>query len=69
MRALSAHVLVTGHPTLEEAQRVGEEAKTLIGRRFAIGHATLELECEACHDDLADPCVIESSNHADHDHH
>ena len=48
VRALSAHVIVEGHPTLEEAQAVGERVKTAMGDRFGIAHATLELECEAC---------------------
>ena len=48
VRALSAHVIVEGHPTLEEAQAVGERVKRAMGNRFGIAHATLELECEAC---------------------
>jgi len=59
MRALSAHLLVAGHPSLEDARRVGDQAKALIGSRFGIAHATLELECEACHDDDVDPCGME----------
>jgi cobalt-zinc-cadmium efflux system protein len=58
MRALSAHLLIEGHPSLEDAQRVGERAKAMVGARFAIGHATLELECEACHDDPVDSCAM-----------
>jgi cobalt-zinc-cadmium efflux system protein len=45
---LSAHVLVAGHPTLEEAQLVAERAKARLSTRFGIDHATLELECELC---------------------
>jgi cobalt-zinc-cadmium efflux system protein len=48
VRALSAHVVLAGHPTLEEAQVVGARVKSAIGGRFRIHHATLELECEAC---------------------
>ena len=48
VRALSAHVVLDGHPSLEAAQLVGERVKTAIGRPFGIAHATLELECEAC---------------------
>jgi cobalt-zinc-cadmium efflux system protein len=54
--ALSAHLVLDGHPTLEEAQAVGNRVKALIGREFGIAHATLELECEACADG-ADPCA------------
>lgn len=48
IRALSAHVVLSGHPTLEEAQVVGAAVKQTIGPRFAISHVTLELECESC---------------------
>jgi cobalt-zinc-cadmium efflux system protein len=48
VHALSAHVVILGHPTLEEAQIVGNNVKSMIRKRFAISHATIELECEAC---------------------
>ena len=51
VRALSAHLVLSGHPTLEEAQIVGERVKRAIGEPFRIAHATLELECEACAQD------------------
>lgn len=54
LRALSAHIVLDGHPTLEEAQVVGDRVKTAIGLPFAIAHATLELECESCED----PCGV-----------
>jgi cobalt-zinc-cadmium efflux system protein len=60
VHALSAHVVMNGHPTLEEAQVVGERLKRMIAERFNIAHATLELECESCIDDDQDPCAIES---------
>ena len=59
VRALSAHLVLAGHPTLEEAQVVGEAVKRTIASRFAIAHATLELECEACVDVDVDPCAID----------
>jgi cobalt-zinc-cadmium efflux system protein len=59
MRLLSAHVVLTGHPTLEEAQVVGERVKAMIADTFSIGHSTLELECEPCNDEDADPCRME----------
>lgn len=46
--ALSAHVILDGHPTLEEAQVVGQRVKATVARRFGIAHATLEMECETC---------------------
>lgn len=47
---LSAHLVLAGHPTLEEAQVVVEQIKERLSRRFDIGHATLETECEVCAD-------------------
>lgn len=67
VRAMSAHVVLDGHPSLEEAQVVGERVKAQIGAPFRIAHATLELECEAC-GEPADWCAIDSSpidGHAD----
>ena len=60
VRALSAHVVLAGHPSLEEAQVVGDRVKSAIGRRFAIAHATLELECEPCADGDVD-CAIDAT--------
>ena len=48
VRALSAHIVLDGHPTLEEAQLVGTAVKQAIGAKFGISHATIELECETC---------------------
>ena len=48
VRALSAHLVLTGHPTLEEAQAIGDEVKRTVARPFAVAHATFELECEPC---------------------
>lgn len=47
---LSAHLVLTGHPTLEEAQVVVEQVKQRLAQRFEITHATLETECEVCAD-------------------
>ncbi len=60
VRALSAHLVLTGHPTLEEANAVGEAVKGAIEGPFAIAHATLELECERCVAGTADPCAMET---------
>jgi cobalt-zinc-cadmium efflux system protein len=60
VRALSAHVVVAGHPTLEEAQAVGVAVKGAISRPFAIAHATLELECERCVDEDEADCSVEA---------
>jgi len=67
VRAMSAHVVLDGHPSLEEAQVVGERVKTHIGPMFRIAHATLELECEAC-GEPADFCAIDAAPLDDHGH-
>jgi cobalt-zinc-cadmium efflux system protein len=59
VHAMSAHVAVSGHPTLEEAQATGERIKAVVAERFSIGHATIEMECEACPE--PDPCTLEGS--------
>jgi len=48
VRALSAHVVLAGRPSLADAQAVGERIKSAVGRPFSIAHSTLELECESC---------------------
>jgi cobalt-zinc-cadmium efflux system protein len=60
VRALSAHVVLSGHPTLEQAQVVGDRVKSAIGTPFTIAHSTLELECERCIDGESDPCLMDS---------
>jgi len=60
VRALSAHVVMVGHPTLEDAQAVADEVKRAVAGPFAIAHATLELECETCVTPGADPCAMEA---------
>jgi len=64
VRALSAHVLVSGHPTLEEAQVVGDRVKQAVRTKFAIAHATLELECEPCEDEHNIFCDIDAATSA-----
>ena len=59
VRALSAHLILSGHPSLEEAQAVATTVKRLVSGPFRIAHATLELECEGCVDD-GSWCAIES---------
>lgn len=59
VRALSAHVVLSGHPTLEEAQRVGDEVKEQLRLSHGIAHSTIELECERCEEPPGGPCAIE----------
>jgi len=56
--ALSAHVVMAGHPSLAQAQLVADEVKHVLTERFHIAHATLELECEECVDDTDDACAM-----------
>jgi len=58
VRLLSAHLVLTGHPTLEEANVVGDRVKHAIGGPYGIAHSTLELECEPCAD-VGDPCAMD----------
>jgi cobalt-zinc-cadmium efflux system protein len=61
VRVLSAHVVVAGHPSLEEAQATGERVKEAVAGRFAIAHATLELECERCEESEDEHCRMAPS--------
>jgi cobalt-zinc-cadmium efflux system protein len=60
IRALSAHIVLDGHPSLEQAQVIGERVKAAVGERFRVAHATLEMECEPCADDVADACAVDA---------
>ena len=62
VRVLSAHVVVAGHPSLEEAQATGERVKEAVARQFAIAHATLELECERCGESEDEHCRMAPSS-------
>jgi len=46
--ALSAHVVLTGEPSLHEAQERSDHLKELLAHDFGITHATLEMECHPC---------------------
>jgi cobalt-zinc-cadmium efflux system protein len=46
--ALSAHLVLDGEPSLHQAQAYGDDIKRSLANRFAIHHATLELECHTC---------------------
>lgn len=56
--ALSAHLVLSGHPTLEEAQVVGRRVRDELAATYGIAHATLELECETCVLDGGDDCAM-----------
>jgi len=59
LRALSARVVVEGHPTLEEAQVVGGAVRRVLEHDFAVAHATIELECERCADEDDSGCGLD----------
>jgi len=50
--ALSAHVVVAGEVSLHDAQEIGEALKERLAETHGIVHATLELECHACDDEI-----------------
>jgi cobalt-zinc-cadmium efflux system protein len=58
--ALSAHVVLLGHPSLEQAQAVSEAVKSRVGDTFGIAHVTLDLECETCISEGTAPCAMVS---------
>jgi len=51
MPALSAHVVLGGPLTLHDAQLRVDDLKAMLSARFAIDHATLEMECHDCVDE------------------
>ena len=69
VRLLTAHVELTGHPTLEEANVVRDRVKLAVAVPFGIAHSTLELECEPCVDVDVDPCAMESAPVSGTHHH
>ena len=68
--ALSVHVVVEGHPSLEQAQQVANEVRRGLAATFHITHATIELECETCEDTgpACDIHAVEVSAPATHHH-
>jgi cobalt-zinc-cadmium efflux system protein len=50
--ALSAHVLLAGPLSLHDAQTRATDLKHLLAEQFGIRHATLEVECHTCVDDV-----------------
>lgn len=68
VRALSAHVVVDGYPTLEEAQTVANAVKHAVAERFAVRHATIELECETCAPE-GEWCRMDDDVGSAHHHH
>lgn len=46
--ALSAHVVLAEERSLHDAQQEGNRLREMLGERFGVQHATLELECHPC---------------------
>lgn len=61
-RVLSAHLVLTGHPTLEQAQEVSGRVRSVVEAPFDIAHTTFELECERCADEEIDPCGMDQAH-------
>ena len=63
-RALSAHLVIAGHPSLEDAQAIAEGARKMLRSSYGIDHATLELECERCSwsNDIHMPATFSNGN-------
>ncbi|MGH9298115.1 MAG: cation diffusion facilitator family transporter [Acidimicrobiales bacterium] len=59
MRAISAHVVVAGHPSLEGAQLIGDAVKEHVRTHFYVAHSTIELECERCAEPDGEVCAID----------
>jgi cobalt-zinc-cadmium efflux system protein len=57
--ALSGHLVMDGHPTLEEAQATATIVRDVLTHDFNIAHATLELECEPCAPHGHNPCGMD----------
>jgi cobalt-zinc-cadmium efflux system protein len=64
VRALSAHLVLTGHPSLHDAQLIGGTVRERVSGRFDLAHTTFELECERCADDEDDPCGMDDPRSA-----
>jgi cobalt-zinc-cadmium efflux system protein len=68
-RALSAHVVLDGEPSLADAQRTCDDVKRVVATRFGISHATLEPEAEHCAPGADDPCAELTPDRRDRGHH
>lgn len=68
LRMLSAHIVIEDMP-ISRASRIQQAVNDIIGHKYAVGHTTLQLECEGCEPDLL-YCDITRNNHVhgrDHD--
>jgi Co/Zn/Cd efflux system component len=56
-RALSAHIVLDGEPSLADAQRTADTVKQMLASDFGIAHTTLEPEAEVCGPGADEPCA------------
>ncbi|HEX4492036.1 MAG TPA: cation diffusion facilitator family transporter [Acidimicrobiia bacterium] len=56
-RALSAHIVLDGQPSLADAQQRSDAVKQMLADDFGIAHATLEPEAEVCGPGADEPCA------------
>ena len=56
-RALSAHIVLEGQPSLADAQQTSDAVKHMLATDFGIAHSTLEPEAEVCGPAADDPCL------------
>lgn len=55
-RALSAHIVLEGQPSLADAQQTSDAVKQMLAGDFGIAHSTLEPEAEVCGPAADEPC-------------
>ncbi len=65
LRALSVHILIDDIPVSAGA-KIQREINEILGHKYQIGHATLQLECDGCEPDLL-YCDMNLTSH-DHEH-
>jgi cobalt-zinc-cadmium efflux system protein len=68
-RALSAHIVLEGQPSLADAQHTADTVKQMLADDFGIAHATLEPEAEVCGPGADEPCAPSSVAPAHHHSH
>ena len=58
LHALSAHVVLLGEPSLEQAQAVCQDVRETLARDFDVTHTTLQAEVRHCRPDGHGACVL-----------
>ncbi len=63
LHAMSAHVVIDGHPSLDEAQAVVAHVRNAVMVGANVSHATFELECGDCVTHFEDCPLAEGHGH------